>query len=258
MAGDVLTGTTSSPYDALTKITQLGWATDQPKPSAPAPPAPKLPPESGTIVLYPSRGNSVVVLVTNVTRSGGVGGWQTSPRPGQRPGRWFDSPPVDVMGIDGMLDLYECAGPSDIEHRIADLYGMGMRGTAEEPPTITLRGDIRPGDRTRIWVLQDIALGERYYRAPGVLRYQTLTLSLEGYASMPLVAKASIKRTRANGAAAPRTRYIRTVKGDNLRTIAVKQLGSSNQYVQLRQWNPKFAKTDPDQPLKAGLLVVLH
>jgi hypothetical protein len=217
------------------------------------------PPQSGTVELRPSRGNKVILLLAGPPdRSGGVGGWATSERAYRRPARWFQSPPIDAMTLPGILDLYENSQGITIETALGWLYAMGMAGGQDTPPTVKLAGDVRPYDRRLTWVVQGVTLGDRVMAAAGVIAQQNVTVELEGYDPLPTIAKASVQRTRQPGATQPRRRVIRTMKGDTLRSIAVKQLGASNQYTLLRTWNPTFKKTDPDQPLRAGIVMVLH
>lgn len=216
-------------------------------------------PPSGTVEIIPTRGNSVLLLLAEPPdRAGGVGGWQTTERMFQRPARWFQAPPVDTMTISGILDRDEHARGHTIKTRLGWLYDMARAGKQDEPPIVKLWGDIAPYDQRLKWVVQDITLGDRIMSGAGTFVLQHVTVALEGYDALPRVAKASVRRTRATGGAAPQRRVIRTLKGDTLRTIAVKQLGTSGQYTLLRQWNKQFAQTDPDQPLKPGLLMVLH
>jgi hypothetical protein len=219
-------------------------------------------PRGGMVKLTPTRGTPLTLIVDGAPdRSGGVGGWQSSERALRRPARWWQSPPEDTMSLPCIIDLYAIGGPS-IERRVEVLYAMGQvdaEDDEEEPPVIRLSGDVVARDKTLRWVLQDIKLGERAWTSWGALRQQKLTLELEGYDGLDTIAPVAIKRTRSQGGTR-RARVIVTQQGDTLRAIAVRQLGQSDAWKRVRDWNPKTFRTvkDPDAPLRAGLHVTLR
>ena len=221
-----------------------------------------LPPaKDGTYELHPSWGKPVILLNNGPPdRAGGVGGWASSDRVLQPAARWWQTQPGETLNLPGILDLYEApASAPSIETRLTRLYLMGRTyGKHNEPPTIKLRGDIRPEDRQRKWILQDIQLADRQMDSPGVILRQYLTVALEGYYELPAVEGVSLKQTRLPGASQPRTRHVRVKKGDTLRSIAVRELGASGDYKEIQAWNPKLKNVDPDQPLQPGLIITLH
>ena len=214
----------------------------------------------GTYELHPSWGKPVILLNDGPpVRAGGVGGWASSDRVLQPSARWWQTQPGETMTIPGILDLNVPAGAPSIETRLTRLYLMGRTyGKHDQPPTIRLRGDLRPEDRQRQWIMQDIQLADRQMDGPGVILRQHLTVSFEGYYELPSVEGVSIKQTRKPGASQPRTRHVRVKKGDTLRSIAVRELGASGDYKEIQGWNPKLANVDPDQPLQPGLIITLH
>ncbi|HEY3019593.1 MAG TPA: phage tail protein [Solirubrobacteraceae bacterium] len=214
-------------------------------------------PRAGMVKLVPSRGSALTMILDGPPdRGGGVGGWQSSERALRRPARWWQSQPEDTISLQCILDVDAIGGPS-VERRLTVLYAMGQAGDEDEPPTLLLLGDV-PVDGASRWVLQGITLSERLYQGDGSLRRQKLSVELEGYAPLPSIKPVAIKRTR-DSKGKRRARTITTKKGDTLRAIAVRQLGQSDGWKRIRDWNPRRLKgVDPDAPLKAGIKVTLR
>lgn len=212
---------------------------------------------SGVYQLRPNRGKPVTLLNDGPPdRAGGVGGWETSDRMGSPPGRWFSGQAVETMSLPCILDRHEQKGHTTVEDRLSALYAMGRAGRHAHPPHIRVLGDIRPFDKRLTWIMQDISLGDRSMLEPGVIRQQHLTISLEGWYGIPHVTSASVKRTR-NGSDKPKTHTIHTRAGDTLRAIAVRELGGSGRVSDIKSWNARFKRTDPDAPLRAGIKVLI-
>lgn len=215
-------------------------------------------PRGGMVTLAPSRGSKLTLIVTGAPdRGGGVGGWESSERPARAPAKWWKSQPEDTMSLPLMLDLHAIGGPS-LERRLDVLYAMGRPRDDDEPPTITITGDIAARDKTRPWVMQNITLGDRLWTPTGELRRQQLTVELAGYQPLESITPVRPGRTRARLASKRRRREIRSQTGDTLRAIAVRQLGNAGGWREIRQWNPKLRKIDPDERLATGTRVVLR
>lgn len=209
-------------------------------------------PRGGMVKLAPDNGASPLTLILAGTpdRGGGVGGWASTDRALRQPARWWQNQPEDTLSLPCMLDIKGIGGPA-IERRLAVLYAMGQPDESGEPPTVRAIGDV-PDDASKKWVVQNITLGDRLYQSDGTLRRQLVTVELEGWRPLPSIKPVAIKSTRSAGKR--RTRTITTRKGDTLRAISVRQLGQSDAWKSLRNWNPKALKgVDPDTPLKAGL-----
>jgi hypothetical protein len=218
------------------------------------------PPRSGMVKLVSAAAASLTLIRNgDIGGGGGVGGWQGSERVLREDADWWKSTPKATRSIPCLLDIDAIGGPS-LERRLEVLYAMGRPVDDEsDPPAIRLYGDVDPIARARRWKLDDIQLGAELFLedSPTELRRQELTLELSTYAPAPGVSRTTVKRTR-DSKGKRRRRTISARKGDTLRAIAVRQLGSSGDYKLIRSWNPKLKRVDPDAPLRAGTKVVLH
>lgn len=214
---------------------------------------------SGFLRLYAATNQVVVdvIVMAPPDRSGSVGGWQSSERVGRDNASWFGSTPDGTVSQPARLDLAVQPGPP-LETRIAQLYAMGQpSGDVDDrrpPSAIWLFGDVPDPGYRGAWKLEDLQLGNRAFRPeqPNALLWQELTLQLSTYTATPAVAPVTVKATR-DRAGRRRQRTVVARRGDTLRRIAVRELGSSGQYAALREWNKKIARTDPDAPLRPGL-----
>jgi phage protein U len=214
-------------------------------------------PPGGMVRLDPSRGRSLTVILEGPPeRSGGVGGWQSSERSGRKPGKWWLAPADDAMTLNVVLHVAHPKG-SSLEARLRALRAMGRASNEGEPPTIRLHGDLDPHDRQLRWVLQEITLGDRKYDGDGTFFEHRLSIALEGFDEIPTIRQVSIRRTRDRNGHRRRREY-GTRKGDTLRKIAVAELGSSSQWRQILEWNPKLKVRDPDKHLPVHTKLVLR
>lgn len=215
-------------------------------------------PQSGMIRLTSRRGTEITIIRNgDIDRSGGVGGWQQSERYLREDADWWKSYPKPTVSIPGLLDIDAQPAPGSIEQRLNTLYGMGHTHGDAHPPGIRLAGDA-PHCTHLTWKLDDIRLGAALYQPehPSRLRRIEFTLELSKLTLPDPVGPVSVKRTRTHGRR--RRRTIHAHRGDTLRAIAVRELGKSNEYKQLRDWNPKLKRVDPDQPLRPGTPIVLR
>lgn len=206
----------------------------------------------------PLNAEVTLILVGPPDRDGSVGGWQTLERPYLPDAAWFKSTPGGTISLPCLLDVDELPGAS-LEDRLDLLYAMGTPlDEGEDPPGLRLYGDV-PTARAQTWKLDNISLGARLFRpdAPRLLRRQELTLDLSDLEEITGVEKVRVKRTRGRGGKR-RRRTIRVRNGDTLRAIAVRELGSSGAYEQIRKANKKLKRTDPDAPLRVGMEIVLQ
>jgi hypothetical protein len=189
-------------------------------------------------------------------RGGGVGGWEVSERVLRPPADWWRAQPKSTISLPCMLDIHEQEGPS-LETRLKRLYAMGQPRGDDPPPPVWLVGDV-PTARTQWWRIDDISLGERIFRTNplGHLRRQELTVQLTEFVEATGVPKVTVRRTR-DSKGRRRVRTIRARKGDTLRRIAVRELGSASAWTDLRSWNKKLRRVDPDAPLRAGSQITL-
>lgn len=212
----------------------------------------------GRVSLNPSRGSGLTLLVEEPPeRGGGVGGWQSSDRSGRRPAKWFKSTPDDTYSWKLILDLDAVGGPS-IERRLRVLRDMGQPGGEEEPPFIRVIGDLWSEDASLDWVMQDMTLGERLWTPEGVLRRQHVTVALERYTPLDEVEAVRVRTTRAAGGKRPRRRVVQARGADTLRVIALRELGDPSRWKDLRRWNQKLRRADPDASLRTGTHVTIR
>jgi hypothetical protein len=217
------------------------------------------PPRSGMVKLVSAAHTSVTLIRDgDITRTGSVGGWQQSARSFQEDADWYQSRPKGSYTLPCMLDVL-LTGGSTVEELLDRLYAMGYRPD-DDPPEIRLYGEIPAGASSKWrWKLDDIQLGTTLYQEKNhkALRRIELQLMLSTFAPVTSVAAASIKRTRGT-TTSTRVRIYTVKQGDTLRAIAVTQLGSSADYKLIQGWNSKFARTDPDSPLRAGAQITLR
>lgn len=211
----------------------------------------------GTVTLIPDTGDSVpMILNAEPDRSGGVGGWQATERAQRRPGKWWSSTPDDTMSLDCTLDVDVFPGTS-IEDHLRALRDMGQpTGQLDEPPSLKVHGDVWADDRNVTWVITDVKLGARLWNSDGTLRRQQVSVDLERFDAIEEVEAIKVTSTRKKGER--RRRTISALQGDTLRTIALRELGNGSRWKDIRTWNKRLAKVDPDQPLRRATHVAIH
>lgn len=213
----------------------------------------------GTVKLTPEHGSALTLILNGPPdRSGGVGGWQATERAGRRPGKWWQGIPDDAMTLDCMLDLDAIPGPS-IERRLKVLRTMGQprEDSDGEPPSIRIAGDIWNNDQTIVWVISDLKLGDRLFTPDGDLRRQQVSVDVERFNAMQEVQPLRVKRTRPKGGKR-RRHVVHAHAHDTLRAIALRELGSPSRWQELREWNKRLRKVDPDAPLRRGTHVTIR
>lgn len=214
----------------------------------------------GTVTLTPEGGGAALTLIMNgpPDRSGGIGGWASVERSGRRPGKWWQSQPDEAMSIECTLDMHALPGPS-VEKRIADLQALGRPSVdlKTEPPVLRLSGDVLPIDKAVRWVMSDLKFGERLYFSDGKLRRQVVTVDLERYNDVSEIEAVQVTRTRRAGKAR-RRRTVVAHTHDTLRAIALRELGNPSRWTDLRQWNTRLKKVDPDAPLRRGTRITIR
>lgn len=211
----------------------------------------------GRVTFIPEVGSSLTLLVEGPPeRGGGVGGWESSERGGTRPAKWFKSIPDDTYSWPLILDIDEVGGPP-IERRLRVLRDMGQpQGHDNEPPAITVTGDLWEHDGNIQWVMNELTLGERLWNSDGSLRRQHVTVGLERYTPLDEIEAVRIRPTRTG--TKKKRRSVVVHGNDTLRVIAVRELGDATRWKDLRRWNAKLKRTDPDARLRTGLHITLR
>lgn len=214
-------------------------------------------PRGGMVRLDPSRGSSLTMILNKEPdRGGGVGGHQAVERSLRRPAKWFKAQPDDTISFDCTIDIDAIGGPS-VERRVRVLRDMGQPSDTEDPPTITVDGDIWDDDKNVTWVMQDWSLGARLWNSDGTLRRQQVTVSLERFNPLDEIQPIRIKSTRKGGR---RRRHVVVARGsDTLRAIALRELGDQARWKDIQKWNKtKLRRVDPDQRLRTGLHLTIR
>lgn len=212
----------------------------------------------GTVTLTPEHGSQLTLILNAAPdRAGGVGGWQSADRARRRPGKWWQSSPDDTMTLDCTIDQDAIPGPT-VERRLRVLRDMGQPrdDTGGDPPTIELSGDIWSSDANATWVMSDLKLGERLFYPDGSLRRQQVSVDLERFNDIEEITAVRVKKTRVKGKR--RRHIVHTHTHDTLRTIALRELGNPGRWKDIREWNPRLRKVDPDYPLRHGTHVVIR
>lgn len=211
----------------------------------------------GTVTLRPSRGSSLtLILASPPERAGGVAVWAASERRLSRPAKWYQGVADDTMSLDCILDLDHVGGPA-IERRLRVLRDMGQGTADQDPPTITVTGDVWEEDQNINWVLTGWSLGERLWNADGSLRRQHVKVDLERFAAVDPVSAVRMKSTRRQGKR--RRRVVVTRGTDTLRAVALRELGDPTRWKDLQRWNKtKLRRVDPDARLRTGTHLVVR
>jgi hypothetical protein len=189
----------------------------------------------------------------------GYGGWAEVTRPRRRPlSVWVGSPGLR-MTLPILLDRYD-DGVS-IERQIAQLERLATPTASDgSPPRLRFvaRGAAVPHQGST-WVIDALAWGDALMNAAGNRTRQQVTISLlEWIADVRVKENSPAKRQRAKGKAAatkagaakkrvvatrakskPKTRAVSSEfgAGDDLLTIAARELGDADRWVEIAQLN---------------------
>lgn len=233
-------------------------------------------PRPGMVQIAPSNrrvtNRAVILLIMEPPdRGGGAGGWETTERRFRRPAKWWRGPELSTLTLHCAIDRSAIRQRMSVEHAIERLYAMAAQpssqltgsgasgGAADDPTPIRLAGDIMPRDTRIDWVIQEITLTERL-ADPGhgfyVIQRQALDIALEEFVAVPEIEPIRPGRTRPTSGTR-RKHTITTKQGDTLRAIAVRELGDSDMWTRVRDWNPTLKKVHPDDPLKTGTKVTI-
>lgn len=210
-------------------------------------------PRGGMVTLSPSRGSQLTMILRGPPdRGGGVGGMEPVDRALRRPAKFFKSIPDDTISLDCLIDLDAIGGPS-VERRLRVLRDMGQAGAEDEPPSITLTGDVWEADQAIEWVMDGLSLAERLFNSDGTLRQQVVKVDLSRYEALSEIEAIRVKSTRA-GKGRKRRRRVTIARGnDTLRGISLRELGDATRWKDIVRWNKKKLKgVDPDARLRTG------
>lgn len=207
-------------------------------------------PRGGMVTLHAGKAQLTMILNKEPDRGGGVGGFQAAERAMRRPGKWWKNSPDDTMTLDCTIDIDAIGGPS-VERRIRVLRDMGLPTSGgEDPPSITVDGDIWDDDKTVEWVMEDMTFGARLWNPDGTLRRQQITVELSRFNELATIKPIRIKSTRQKGKR--KSRVVIAHTRDTLRAVALRELGDSTRWKDLQRWNKKLKRTDPDLALRTG------
>jgi hypothetical protein len=200
----------------------------------------------------------------NVDITNGVGGWDVVRRPGRNPvTRWRGR---TELRVDVPLWLTNERRES-IEPQVTMLVGLagrGSRGRELEPPRLIFDTagvspfDVQtfPDDR---WVIDSLAWGTNLaYNGAGNRYRQDATITLLRFVDDQIVTDQSLalrRRQRRGKLVGPKRYHVK--KGDTLVSIARRELGSVDRWIDIRRLNPG-APTDPRRELKPPLTLRLR
>lgn len=214
-------------------------------------------PRHGLITLVPSVGSKLTLVINaDPDQTVAVGGWESSARIGRPAAKWWRAPGDGSLELDLAIDTRLVGGPS-MARRLEVLAAMGKKSKGREHPPgiIIVGGDLPLVDGK--WVMQTLALGARTVLDGQHVR-QHVSVGLEPHEPVSAIEPVRQGRTRSSLGAKRRRRVIRSVKGDTLRAISLRQLGTVSEWRSIREWNPALRKVDPDAPLRTGTKVVLR
>jgi hypothetical protein len=215
-------------------------------------------PRGGMVTLNPSRGSQLTMILRGPPdRSGGVGGMEPVDRQLRRPAKYFKSIPDDTISLDCLIDLDAIGGPA-VERRLRVLRDMGQAGAEDEPPSITLDGDVWEEDKAIEWVMDGLSLAERMFNPDGTLRQQVVKVDLSRFEALSEIEAIRVKSTRA-GKGRKRRRRITVARGnDTLRAVALRELGDATRWKDLVRWNKKLKGVDPDARIRTGTHIAIR
>lgn len=211
------------------------------------------------------RGRRLILLLMSPPQvAGGAGGWETVERPGRRPAKWWKGGVEITQTLECCIDRDRITDElGTVERRMARLDSFTKKpGGDDHPTSLLLAGDVLdPYTAGKgLWVITNVTYGERVMRPDGDIARQMVSIDLADFTDVPTIAAVRVTRTRASASKA-KVRKISTRKGDTIRAIAVRELGSSAAWTKVRDWNPRLFKganpVGPDTPLRAGVTVTL-
>lgn len=208
----------------------------------------------GRITLVPSRGSQLTMLLEEPPdRPMGVGGFEAIERALRRPAKYHKAIPDETMGLKLIIDIDAVGGPS-VERRIRVLRDMGLPSATDDPPTITVEGDVWVEDQNVTWVIADngISLGDRLWNPDGTLRRQHVSVALERFDGISEILPVRVRSTRSSRSSR-RRRVVVAKANDTLRAISLRELGSATRWKDIQRWNKtKLRGVDPDARLRTG------
>lgn len=190
----------------------------------------------------------VALLDDDAESTSGYGGWEEIERVGRKPITAFRGSPTLKKTLPIILDGYMKREP--VDELMRAIERMARSEDEQEPPTVRLVGPVRHADRS--WVLTEIDWGEVIRRSPdGAYLRQHAVLSFTEFVD----AKTAISKPgkRPKGKKKSKARRHRVKKGETLRTIASKYLGSPKRWKEIADLNGLRA---PDR-LKVGMWLKL-
>ena len=172
----------------------------------------------------------------------GFGGWETKDRPKDSPVTvWRGSPSVRMV-LDLVFDGFSSGESVRSDCNQLQSWAWPTSSKSTRTARIQATGELIPLGAGRVWVIDDLNWGEGIADGSLLLRRQ-VTVSLLEYQAPDL---AKVKTVSSS---------YKTQKGDTLRKIASKLLGSSKRWTEIRDLNPKLKLRDPSRRLKPGKII---
>lgn len=199
----------------------------------------------------------------NVDMTQGVGGWDEVDRPGRTPiSRWRHRV---ALKVDVPLWIASTDRTS-IEPQIqvlTALAGRGPRWVEAEPPHLIFdTAGVSPWDAQtypdQLWVIDQLAWGTSVLHNHAGNRYrQDATVTLLQFIDDVAIPDQSLAKRRQTRGKIKVPKTYRVKKGDTLVSIARKELGSVDRWLDVRRLNPAV-RTDPRIELTPGTVLRLR
>jgi hypothetical protein len=199
----------------------------------------------------------------NLDMTQGVGGWDEIDRPGRTPvSRWRHR---TALKLDIPLWMHNDRRES-VEPQVATLTGLAGRGprwTEAEPPHLIFdTAGVSPWDAQTYpdqrWVIDTLAWGSNVLHNHAGNRYrQDATVTLLQFIDDQVITDKSLARRRQHRGKFATAKTYRVKAGDTLVSIARRELGSVDRWLDLRRLNPGKV-SDPRRELKPPLTLRLR
>lgn len=196
-----------------------------------------------TVTLTDIEGGSTLTIGfrDSAPKPDGYGGWTDESRPKDKPITTWTGAPAYRQVLELLIDGYSSNDSVLADRNLLESWARPRTGETKQPTRIKATGLVLRTDPDIQWVVENLSWGESLSREDGALLRQEVTVSLLEYSAPDLL---KVKTTGSS---------YKCKRGDTLKKIAQKQLGSSKRWTEIRDLNPKIR--DPKKRLKAGRII---
>lgn len=169
--------------------------------------------------------------------SAGYGGWEEIERPKRSTVTSWKGQPARRMSLSLLLDNFRVG--TSIEDDIRALERMGLpRPGPSAPPVVNIEavGGVVPWKR-RDWVIDGIEWGDAIMNRNGNRVRQAAVVTFIEFVSDELIRKSPAQKRRDKKGKKGRSKRYVVKRGDHLRSIAAKQLGSAKKWKAIADLN---------------------